>query len=245
MRKVFDEGDAVDFRADLETALDAFESRDGFGDRGSGNAGGRSEDGGSSSVEGVVFAGEVHFEIGPRDAGAQNFPMHAAGFVAEIANAPIGGFGESVALDGAKGAADTFSHVRASVIRDDEAAAWDEIDEALEGSFDSFEVGVDVGVVELNVREDERGGKVVQKLGALVEERGVVLVTFKDEVVRGAELEARAKVFRDAANEERGLKRRIFARSDLVDPRKDARRRGFAVSSCDDEGFAVLEKLLA
>ena len=38
MGKVLDEGDAVDFCADFETALDAFEGGESFGDGGGGNA---------------------------------------------------------------------------------------------------------------------------------------------------------------------------------------------------------------
>ena len=176
---------------------------------------------------------------------AQNFPAHAAGFVAEIADAPVGRIGESVALDAAEGAAHAFGHVWAAVVGDDEAAARNEIDEALEGGFDGFEVGVDVGVVELDVGEDERVGKVVEKLGALVEEGGVVLVAFEDEVARGTELKARAEIFRDAADEERRLKRGICARGDLVDPGQHAGGGGFAVGSGDDERFAAFEKFLA
>ena len=59
----------------------------------------------------------------------------------------------------------------------------------------AFEIGVDVGVVELDVREDERVRKVVEEFGAFVEEGGVVLVAFDDEVARGAELEAGSRSF--------------------------------------------------
>ena len=171
--------------------------------------------------------------------------MHAAGLIAEIADPPVGGVSKSVALDGTEGAAHTLGDVGTAVVSDDEAASRNEIDEAFEGCFDGFEVGVDVSVVELNVREDERSGKVVEELGALVKERSVVLVALEDEVARGAELEARSEVLRDAADEERRLKRGIGARGDLVDPREHAGGGGFAVGSGDDEGFAAFEEFLA
>jgi hypothetical protein len=66
--------------------------------------------------------------------------------------------------------AHTFGHVGAAVVGDDEAAARDEIDQTLESNLDGFEIGVDVGVIELYVSEDERCGKVVEELRALVEE---------------------------------------------------------------------------
>ena len=231
--------------ADFETALDAFESRERFGDRLSGNSGGGSECCGSRGVEGVVLAGELHFKIGPRNAGALNCPVHAAGFVAEIANAPVGGVRKPVALDGTEGAAHTFSDVGAAVVGDDEAAARDEIDEALESNLDGFEIGIDVGVVELNVRENERCGKVMEEFRAFVEEGCIVLVALEDEVAGGAELKACAEVLRDAADEERRLKQWILARGHLVDPREHAGGGGLAVRSGDDKRFATGKEFFA
>ena len=83
-----------------------------------------------------------------------------------------------------------------------QTAARDKIDEALECSLHCFEIGVDIGVIELNVREDQRVRKVVQKLRALVEEGGVVFVAFNDEGARGTQLKAGAEVLRNAADEE-------------------------------------------
>ena len=77
--------------------------------------------------------------------------------------------------------ATAFGDVGAAVVGDEAAAARDEVDQALEGGLDGGEVGVDVGVVELDVGEDGGVGEVVQELGALVEEGGVVLVAFEDE----------------------------------------------------------------
>ncbi len=42
---------------------------------------------GGRGVERVVLAGELHFEFGPRRAGAKNLPVHSAVFVAQIADA--------------------------------------------------------------------------------------------------------------------------------------------------------------
>ena len=79
----------------------------------------------------------------------------------------------------------------------------DEVDHAFEGGLDGVEVGVDVGVVELYVGEDGDVGKVVEELGTLVEEGGVVLVAFEDEGAGGrVDVEAGAEVFGYAADEE-------------------------------------------
>ena len=137
VREVFDEGDAVDFGADFEAALDALEGGEGFGDGCGGDALAGGEGGSGSGVEGVVLAGaDCILKIGPGDAAAPDLPARAADSVAEIADAPVGGVGESVALDGAEGVAHTFGDVGAAIVGDDEAAARNEIDEALEGGFD-------------------------------------------------------------------------------------------------------------
>ena len=88
---------------------------------------------------------------------------------------------------------------------DDATAARDQIHEALECGLDCVEILVDVGVIELDGGEDDGVGKVVQELRSLVEEGGVVLVAFEDEVLALAEVKAGAEIFGDAADEEGGL----------------------------------------
>ncbi len=109
---------------------------------------------------------------------------------------------ESVTFNGTEGVADTFGDVGSGIEGDDAAAARDEIHEALERGLHGVQIAVDVGVVELDVGEDERVGKVVHELGTLIEEGGVVLVAFEDEGAAIAELEAGAEVFGDASDEE-------------------------------------------
>src|SRR5579859_4599016 len=112
--------------------------------------------------------------------------------MAEVFDLPVGGCGEAVTLDAAESVGNALGDVFAAVIGDDEAAAGNEIDEALEGGLHGVEVGVDVGVIKFDVGENERVRKVVQELGSLVEEGGVVLVAFNNEGAGGAELEARS-----------------------------------------------------
>ena len=109
-----------------------------------------------------------------RSAAAIDFPLRLPVYVAQIADAPVGGIRKSVALDGAEGAADAFGHILASIVSDDKPAARNQIDEALEGGFDGVEIAINVGVVELHVGEDERVGKVVEEFGAFVKKCGVV-----------------------------------------------------------------------
>src|SRR5215469_16898164 len=167
-------------------------------------------------------------------------PAGLAVAVPQVANLPVGLWLEAVAFDTAEGFADAFGHIVAAIEGDEQAAARHEIDEALEGSLDGAEVCVDVGVVELNVSEDQRVREVVQELRTLVEEGGVVLVALDDEGPRGAELKAGSEVLSYAADEEGRLERDIVMRSDLVDPREHACCCCFAMRAGNHERFAAL-----
>ena len=104
---------------------------------------------------------------------------------------------------------------------------------------DRVDVRVDIGVVELDVVDDQRARPVVHELGALVEERRVVLVGLDDEVLRAAEPRRDAEVARDAADQESGLQARV-----LENPREHARRRGLAVRSGHREHPFVAQHVL-
>ena len=85
-----------------------------------------------------------------------------------------------------------------------QAAARHQVDEPPERQPHRVEVGVDVGVVELDVVDDGDVGQVLQELRRLVEEGAVVLVAFDDEVAALPDPIARpvlAEVPRDAADE--------------------------------------------
>ena len=55
-------------------------------------------------------------------------------------------------------------------------------------------------MIELDRGENDGVGKVVEKFRSLVEEGGVVLVAFKDEVLTLAEMKARSEIFGDASD---------------------------------------------
>ncbi len=74
--------------------------------------------------------------------------------MAQIAQLPGGVRGEPVAFYFAECAGYAFGDVGAAVIGNDEAAARHQIDETLECDFDGFKIGVDVGVIELDMSEN-------------------------------------------------------------------------------------------
>jgi hypothetical protein len=99
-------------------------------------------------------------------------------------------------------------------------------------------------VVKLDVREDERVGKVVHELRALVEEGGVVLVAFDDEGASVAEAETGSEVLCDASDEKRRREAGLAARGDFVDPGQHAGGGGLAVGSGDDQRFVTANEFV-
>jgi hypothetical protein len=84
--------------------------------------------------------------------------------MAQIANAPVGRFGEAIALHAAERGLQALGDIRAAVVGHNQPAARHQIHKPLECGLDRFQVRVNIGVIELDVREDERIGKVVQEL---------------------------------------------------------------------------------
>ena len=128
---------------------------------------------------------------------------------------------------------DALGDVGAAVVGHDESASRNQVHEALESGLDHFEIGVDVGVIEFNVGEDDCVRKVMEKFWPLVKEGGVVLVAFHDESAGGPQLKAGAEIFSDTADEEGWLKRGIVTCGHLEDPGQHAGGGGFAVSAGD------------
>ena len=99
-------------------------------------------------------------------------------------------------------------------------------------------VGVNVGVIELQIVDQRDSRAAVQKLRALVEKRAVVFVGLENKR-RGRPAQARrdAEVGRDAADQ----KPRRFARA-LQNPRQRRRRRRFAVRAGDGDDGAIAHR---
>ena len=127
---------------------------------------------------------------------------------------------------------------RVAGVPDDAAAAGDDAYQVMELPLDGADVGVDVGVIVLEIVEDQRARPVVHELGALVEERAVVFVGLDDEERRGTQARAHAEVLGHATDQEPGVQPRV-----LEDPGQERRGRRLAVGARDREHPAVLEYL--
>ena len=126
--------------------------------------------------------------------------------------------------------------VRVAGVGDDQAVARHHAQQLMELPLDRGDVGIDVGVVVLEIVEHRGARPVVNELGALVEERRVVLVRLDDEVLAAAEPRRDVEVAGHAADQESRLEAGV-----LEDPREDARSRGLAVRAGDGERPAARE----
>ncbi len=162
-----------------------------------------------------MLASKLHLEGRPELPCAQDLPVHRAVFVVQILYAPVSLRREAITLHRAECLRNAFGNIDAAVVGHDAPPAWDKINEPLEGSLDGIKIGIDVGVVELDMSENQRVRKVVQELGAFVEESRIVLVALHDESARGAQVKAGSEVLRDAADQERRLKGWIGLRGRL------------------------------
>src|SRR5687767_2043529 len=79
------------------------------------------------------------------------------------------------------------SGMRTVSTKQEQAIARYQVHEPAERQADRIQVGINIGVIELDVVDDGDVGQVFEKLRTLVEECAVVLVAFDDEVTAAAD----------------------------------------------------------
>ncbi len=115
-------------------------------------------------------------------------------------------------------------------VGDEQAVAGHGAHQMMELRFDRREIGKDVGVIVFEIVEDDGTRAVVDELGTLVEECGVVLVGLDDEEGAVGQARRQAEVLRDAADEKTRRESRV-----LEDPRQHRAGGGLAVGAGDCE----------
>src|SRR5512139_383743 len=229
------DGDAVHRAADFHAALDVLEAGQGIDRGGGGNAGVTRGSDRGERVHAVVLADQ--------------FPLHAAlqRAVEEDVEAAVGirfaggpARGGTEALDRRPAAAlEHAVEVGVGAVGDDEPVAGNGAHQVVELGLDGGEVGKDVGVVVLEVVEDDGTRTVVDELGALVEEGGVVFVGLDDEEGAVGQPRGHFEILRDAADQETGAQARIFE-----DPRQHGGGGGLAVGAGDGQHPFVLQNIV-
>ena len=113
----------------------------------------------------------------------------------------LSGVSEAVGDDSAAGLPAEAGGAGIIGIHHEEAVRGDDGEEPAEGVLHRFEIGKNVGVVELDTREHDRPGLIVKELRSLVKEGGVILVSLNDEVGPAPQAMTLTKVDHDAADE--------------------------------------------
>ena len=129
-------------------------------------------------------------------------------------------------------------HVRIASVRDDEAVARDHAQELMELPLDGSDIGIDIGVIVLEIVQHRGARPVVHELRTLVEERGVVFVGFDNEKLAAAESRRDIEIARHTADEEAWFEARM-----LQNPRENARGRGLAVRASHGQRPAVRQQV--
>src|SRR5205823_14896752 len=99
-------------------------------------------------------------------------------------------------------AADDVEEVREVAARDQRGVGAEDAEQLQERALHVIEIAIDIGVVELDRREESRRGTVVEELRLLVEVRRIVLVTLNHEPAPRPDGEAPAETARHAADEQ-------------------------------------------
>ena len=153
---------------------------------------------------------------------------------------PVRAIREAERLDAAARALGKRPRVGVIGAEQQQAPARDQVHEPLERQTDGVEVGVDVGVVVLDVVHDGDVGQVLEELRRLVEERAVVLVALDHELAAAADAIAALEVLGDAADEHVWIGAAMREQ-----PSGQRRRRGFSVRAGDHDRAGSPEEMIA
>ncbi len=184
MREVVNDGDAVHHRAHFQPALHALETGDRFLDCRCAQSLACGQRRGGGCIQRVVLACHLHFHPAPQSAAIPYLPTRQAFCIAQITNLPVRLIAEAIPLDAAECLLHALGDVCTAIECDDAPAPRHQIHEPLEGGLYRVEIRVDVRMIEFDVGQDERIGKVVQELRPLVKKCRVVFVAFEDECAR-------------------------------------------------------------
>jgi hypothetical protein len=106
----------------------------------------------------------------------------------------------------------------------------DLLEELAKGFLNGGEVGVNIGVVEFNIIENDEFGKVVEEFASFVGEGSVVLVSFENPEGAGAVVASPGEVQGNSANEPAGMETCFFKKES-----EHGGGGGFAMGAGNDE----------
>src|ERR1700679_1488949 len=154
MRKVVDDRNPIDDGTNLEPALDALEARQRLKDGVGRHALARSKRGSAGGIQRIVLAGHGQAEFAKSSIPARECPAGERSFVTQTGDPPIRIRSEAVTLNRTKRLSYAFADIFTTVKSNDAPTPWNKVHKTPEGSLHRGKVGIDIGVIELNVRED-------------------------------------------------------------------------------------------
>ena len=203
MREVVDNRHAAHLRPNLQPALHTAKTAQRLHDRCRLDSLPRRQRRGSRRIQCVMLAGHRQRQLRKRSARSQQRPLGRRPLVPKTRQLPHGALLKTVPLHRAEGSRDTLCHSIAAIVSHQPPAPRNQVDEPHEGGFHGTYVGINIGVIELHVRQDRAGRKIVQELRTLIEESCVVLVSLDHKRQRRPHPKARPEVLRHASNQER------------------------------------------
>src|SRR5215467_10807925 len=118
-----------------------------------------------------------------------------------VSDPPVGALLHSVALDRRERTSEAFIYVCMAVTGNDLSFARHQVDQTLEGDLYRIQIFVNVGMIEFHGGENNGLGKIMEKLGAFIEESSIVFVALQNEMFSLLQGKAAAKIFRNASNQ--------------------------------------------
>lgn len=171
---------------------------------------------------------------------AREVEARAVGVEEEVGDAMVGFRGPADGFDRGGGDFLQFEGVRALGVEDEATGGGEGFGEGAELGFDVLEGGVDFGVIEVDVGDDEGVGLVVVELGGAVVFGGGVFIAFEDGDGAVLHADRKGEVGALTAEEEVG-----FFAGVLKDPGEHGGGGGFAFGAGDDEALGVREQVAA
>ena len=106
--------------------------------------------------------------------------------------------------DPALGSRNNLPDIRIIAVGDNQPAPRHNRNQLAECPLNRREIGKDVGMIKLEIIQDDSIGKVVDKFAALIKKRCVILISFDDKMRPGPEPRPRPKICWNPANQKSG-----------------------------------------
>src|SRR5580700_8995067 len=178
-----------------------------------------------------MAAGNRHADAGKFSAAKHDAEYRDGIPPKNLSGLPVAVWREAEGLDRAERLRDVLLQVEALAPDQNAPAARDQVHQPAKLQGDRSQVGKDVRMVKFERREDELVGMVVEEFRRLVEEGGVIFVSFDDELVPATKaVAAVAEIGDDPANQKIGT-----TASDVENPGEHGRSGRLAVCAGHDD----------